>query len=153
MCRPTVYSDRAVVTDVFSAWPNRRMSLFICPYVRSTSQQFTGSFAHPPHASNQIPSVVPPRRKKFSIKTCKKSSAIFCRPSDAACRKSLAGIVICGSGPNLSVEPQPHRNFLVFLNPDLFDLSPIRTVAFSLPLSSIHWLDCDHVTAAWPETR
>jgi hypothetical protein len=48
-------------------------------------------------------------------------------------QKPPAGMVICGSGPNLNVELYCSRIITVFPDPDLFDHLPIRVVAFSHP--------------------
>ena len=58
------------------------------------------------------------------------------RPLNAACQKPLAGMVICGSGPNLTVELYALVIHLVFLIQICSIILPIRVVAFSHPLGT-----------------
>ena len=48
-------------------------------------------------------------------------------------KKPLAGMVICGSGPNLGYELMAHSDFLVFLIQICSIILPIRVVAFFHP--------------------
>jgi hypothetical protein len=65
---------------------------------------------------------------------------------EAACLAPRAGMVICGSGPNLNYEHAGSEPLAGFPDPDLFDHLPIQVIAFSHSFTG----DCrcdDHAAA------
>src|SRR3546814_4358360 len=66
-------------------------------------------------------------------------------------RKPLAGMVICGSGPNLSIELNAHDTSLVFLIQICSIILPIRVVAFSHPHYPTSGMFCGTLIMHAPE--
>src|SRR3546814_16898088 len=66
-------------------------------------------------------------------------------------RKPLAGLVICGSGPNLSIVLNAHYPSLVFLIQIFLIILPIRVVAFSHPHYPTSGMFCGTLIMHAPE--
>src|SRR3546814_17365014 len=66
-------------------------------------------------------------------------------------RKPLAGMVICGSSPNLSIELNAHDTSLVFLIQICSIILPIRVVAFSHPHYPTSGMFCGTLIMHAPE--
>jgi len=84
---------------------------------------------------------LPPVVQEVSDLLNVRSSAVFCQAFYVRhFQKPLAGMVICGSGPNLVAELSSSKNHTGFPYPDRFDHAPIQVIDFSHLLTDFGYL-------------